>query len=704
MADSKICEEDLECDSSIAEKLKSTGRISLSDITAATIGPLDADIWETDQSDDSNNTVQNSVHRPWAIETDTKNESEVKGKDFEITRSQGTRILKEPHVLTSAINYGQQYDGTLPKKIRLETDTQPTYSNSATEYSKGKNSKLFKFSELAQSADWIPLRKSAQGRFAHSESSSGNIQENYSALTSTIKQEPHQEHVNKTATIVSGSRHAQTQFQPWTPSRTQSGPFKTSISVGTFPNTATSGMLTFSNSLNPHHGPSFQPWTQGTQGSGFYSPSTPLTKQAVLLESSALHETQQLGYVTPVSKQRQTFTNQSSYVTPVSKQRQTFTNQSSYVTPVSKQRQTLTNQSSYVTPVSKQRQTLTNQSSYVTPVSKQRQTFTNQSSYVTPVSKQRQTFTNQSSYVTPVSKQRQTFTNQSSYVTPVSKQRQTFTNQSSYVTPVSKQRQTFTNQSSYVTPVRKQRQAMNDAKPIADSPGFDSRFNDSLTNLLGSSPGESPISKNPFFNALQNALESDCKKEIVPQSLVDIHSNKQETENIFVRERRLHERFNALQEPCPDDVRQLSGFYRYQSALIETERFRTLHECNYPLSYKDVVNKHYDDQLHCIMDRVEQSVVLLENSNKENKFMNSKGGKPRPHLNKEAVKIMEDWYEQNLDHPYPSSATYDMLAIRGNVGVEQVKKWFANKRNRTHNTRTLTEIAMKKRKLNLLSN
>ena len=585
MADSKVSEADLECDSRIAEKLKSTGRISLSDITAATIGPLDADIWETDQSDDSNDTVQNSVHRPWAIENERKNESGEKEKDFEVTRSQGTCILKEPLVLKSAISYRQQYDGILPKKIRLETDTHPTYSNSATEYSKGNNSKLFKFSELAHSADWIPLRKSAQGRFAHSESSSGNIQENYSALTSTIKQEPHQEHVNKTATIVSGSRHAQTQFQPWTPSRTQSGPFKTSLSVGTFPNTATSGMSTFSNSLNPHHGPSFQPWTQGTQRSGFYSPSTPLTKQAVLLESSALHETQQLGYVTPVSTQRQTFTNQSSCVTPVSTQRQTLTNQSSYVTPVSMQRQT-----------------------------------------------------------------------------------------------------------------------MNEAKPIADSPGFDSRFNDSLTNLLGSPPGESPISKNPFINALQNALESDCKKEIVPQSLVDIHSNKLETENIFVRERRLHERFNALQEPCPDDVRQLSGFYRYQSALIETERFRTLHECNYPLSYKDVVNKHYDDQLHCIMDRVEQSVVLLENSNKENKFMNIKGGKPRPHLNKEAVKIMEDWYEQNFDHPYPSSATYDMLAIRGNVGVEQVKKWFANKRNRTHNTRTLTEIAMKKRKLNLLSN
>ena len=254
-----------------------------------------------------------------------------------------------------------------------------------------------------------------------------------------------------------------------------------------------------------------------------------------------------------------------------------------------------------------------------------------------------------------------------------------------YSTPISAQKQNKLNQFECHTSL--------------NSPVVDSRFNDSLTNLLGSPHTASPISKNPYFSALQNALQSDLKKEIVPKSLMDIPQDSFGRENIFNRERKLHERFNSLQESSPDEVRQLSGFYRYQSALIETERFRTLHESKYPLSYKDTVNQHFDEKLHSIIDRVEQSIILLETANKENKFSN-KGGKPRPHLNKDAVKIFEEWYHQNLEHPYPSSAVYDLLAVKGGVSVEQVKKWFANKRNRTNNTRTLTEIAMKKRKLN----
>jgi hypothetical protein len=54
---------------------------------------------------------------------------------------------------------------------------------------------------------------------------------------------------------------------------------------------------------------------------------------------------------------------------------------------------------------------------------------------------------------------------------------------------------------------------------------------------------------------------------------------------------------------------------------------------------------------------------------------------------------MEDWYETHLEHPYPTGSVIDDLANQGKVAIEQVKKWFANKRNRSNNTRTLTEIA-----------
>ncbi|KAH3814865.1 hypothetical protein DPMN_143379 [Dreissena polymorpha] len=240
-----------------------------------------------------------------------------------------------------------------------------------------------------------------------------------------------------------------------------------------------------------------------------------------------------------------------------------------------------------------------------------------------------------------------------------------------------------------------------------NSPGTDYRFSESLSNLLGSPPSDSPLSKNPFFGDLQSLLNNECKKEIVPQTLFAINPKKEteeKRENVFTRERNLQERFSNLQSSHPEEIRQLSSVFRYQSALIETERFRTLHESQYPGSYKDSVNKHYDEKLHEVMDRVEKSVRLLEDADKENKSKTKAAAKTRPHLNKEAIQLMEGWYSQNQDHPYPTSTTIELLAHSGNIGIEQVKKWFANKRNRNQNTRSLTEIAIQKRKLGQLSN
>ena len=67
-------------------------------------------------------------------------------------------------------------------------------------------------------------------------------------------------------------------------------------------------------------------------------------------------------------------------------------------------------------------------------------------------------------------------------------------------------------------------------------------------------------------------------------------------------------------------------------------------------------------------------------------------------LSETAVRIMERWYERNVDHPYPSYDTAEVMARAGGIEVEQVKKWFANKRMRTRNTKPLSEIARRRRK------
>ena len=55
-------------------------------------------------------------------------------------------------------------------------------------------------------------------------------------------------------------------------------------------------------------------------------------------------------------------------------------------------------------------------------------------------------------------------------------------------------------------------------------------------------------------------------------------------------------------------------------------------------------------------------------------------------LNPKAVELMEHWYKQNLDHPYPSHQVVKYLANVGGITITQVKKWMANKRVRSYNT------------------
>ena len=69
-----------------------------------------------------------------------------------------------------------------------------------------------------------------------------------------------------------------------------------------------------------------------------------------------------------------------------------------------------------------------------------------------------------------------------------------------------------------------------------------------------------------------------------------------------------------------------------------------------------------------------------------NSTMNSPYLGNRKYLNPQAIDLMELWYKDNQEHPYPSILDVDKLAQDGHITVAQVKKWMANKRMRSSNT------------------
>lgn len=56
-------------------------------------------------------------------------------------------------------------------------------------------------------------------------------------------------------------------------------------------------------------------------------------------------------------------------------------------------------------------------------------------------------------------------------------------------------------------------------------------------------------------------------------------------------------------------------------------------------------------------------------------------------LNLKAVRIMTEWYDKHEENPYPSKAEKEVMSREGGISITQVKSWFANKRNRSNNTK-----------------
>ncbi|ESN94554.1 hypothetical protein HELRODRAFT_164412 [Helobdella robusta] len=67
--------------------------------------------------------------------------------------------------------------------------------------------------------------------------------------------------------------------------------------------------------------------------------------------------------------------------------------------------------------------------------------------------------------------------------------------------------------------------------------------------------------------------------------------------------------------------------------------------------------------------------------------------KKRIILSNDRTSILENYYQNNFNFPYPDLETRESLASQCGISCSQVNKWFSNRRNKDKNTRSLTDIA-----------
>lgn len=134
------------------------------------------------------------------------------------------------------------------------------------------------------------------------------------------------------------------------------------------------------------------------------------------------------------------------------------------------------------------------------------------------------------------------------------------------------------------------------------SPCMDSRPDHSISSILGS-----PTHNQDYATGLQSLLKPNIigmSDQTIKQPVAT--SPKVQLCGIETRESDLHKSLQLLQLSFPIEVQYMSSYYRYQSALIENNRYQAFYY-HHPSSY-GYLNSYYDSQLHHLIETVQVSI------------------------------------------------------------------------------------------------
>lgn len=211
----------------------------------------------------------------------------------------------------------------------------------------------------------------------------------------------------------------------------------------------------------------------------------------------------------------------------------------------------------------------------------------------------------------------------------------------------------------------------------------------------------SKLSSHPMFSELQATLASDCYQASVPYNLCEDSPEDVEPglnpAAIAVQEANLQSEFRQVISSNSPKVQELQLFYHTQCAEIEGQRNAAVTKLKQatmpsPAQYQtelQSIHLLHDRQRMHLTNRVMGSLHLLKAALPplRNGMAFQQNKSKARQLSVRATTIMQDWFDRHIDNPYPTEEEKADMADAGGISIAQVKAWFANKRNRTNNTK-----------------
>jgi len=225
---------------------------------------------------------------------------------------------------------------------------------------------------------------------------------------------------------------------------------------------------------------------------------------------------------------------------------------------------------------------------------------------------------------------------------------------------------------------------------------------------MAGNPTTSVLSYNSYGSYLAN---SQTQQYAVPTPATQ---TQQQVMPLTVRISHLNLRLmKLLRTKARHQVHELQNYYYLKSAELESDRLGSLNSTNGNHWMQTSTNDYFDQSHHHLINRIEHSLALIEGpqlaSKKNVNELTTDDQRPMPPpvkastINPVALRILTNWYERNSEHPYPSYETAEVMAKAGNITVEQVKKWFANRRLRLGDTKHITVIAKRRKRARTVS-
>ena len=138
--------------------------------------------------------------------------------------------------------------------------------------------------------------------------------------------------------------------------------------------------------------------------------------------------------------------------------------------------------------------------------------------------------------------------------------------------------------------------------------------------------------------------------------------------------------FSSLCETVMENCFEFSYGLECMSLFVSEEDVNNLMEIIWLDAVVGTCIKFMEDVLECV--KLWRSQVQVSNQAKKNTLSKKTESKTRPNIPRKARDILEAWFRDNVDSPYPKLHDKERLCMQTGLSMKKIDNWFINERSR----------------------